>query len=305
MRYPHLLQAFAAELWALQPEKLMAIIDLLAFQAEGGKFCGDEIQARIAGATANAIARREGSVAVVPLRGLIAGRAPMVAQSSTGGGTNAEDFARAVTAAREDSGVKAVVLDVDSPGGTTAMVDEAAQAVFDARGSKPIIAQVSATAASAAYWIAAAADEIVVTPSGAVGSIGVYTVHEDVSAKLAAEGVKPTLVAAGRYKGEGAPFAELGDDARADLQRRVDTVYAQFVDRVAQGRGVTSASVRDGFGQGRMVLAAAAVREGMADRVATLDQTLARFGVSTSPPASAGRTRALAPARELRALALI
>ena len=302
MRYPHLMAAFAAEIWAIQPEKLLAIMDLLAFQAEGGKFAPAEIQARIAGATASAVARKEGAVSLIPLRGLISARAPMVTESSTGGGVNAETFTNQVKAAAADPAVKAIVLDIDSPGGSANLIEEAAQAVFDARSSKPIVAQVCSTAASGAYWIGSSASEMVVTPSGSVGSIGVYRGHEDRSDALAQEGVKHTLISAGRYKTEGNPFGPLADEGLAYHQSQVEKVYGRFVDDVARGRGVSVSTVRDGFGQGRMVLAHAAVAQGMADRVATLDETLSRFGVMPATPA-AGR-RALAPNREMRALAL-
>ncbi|MCC7371633.1 MAG: S49 family peptidase, partial [Chloroflexi bacterium] len=131
--------------------------------------------------------------------------------------------------------------------------------------------------ASAAYWIASSADEIVVTPSGEVGSIGVFTAHEDISAALEAEGVTVTLISAGKYKTEGNPFEPLSEEARGAIQARVDDYYSMFVRAVARGRGVKPADVRGGFGQGRVVGADEAVRLGMADRVGTMAQTVERL----------------------------
>ena len=299
MKYPHILAAFASEYWAMEPGKLLAIIDLLAMQADGVKFGAGEIEARIAPQTAAAVARREGAVAIVPLRGVISPRASMVENSSTGGGTTAEGFAQAIERMAGDDGVKAIIIDGDTPGGNVLGVDEASAAVAAARGTKPIIVQVNGNLASGGYWIGCSADEIVMTPSSQAGAIGVRTAYDDISAALAKDGVAREIIAAGKFKGEGL-LGPLTDEARAYMQGRIDDYYGMFVDRVAAGRGVATSAVRDGFGQGRMLGAAAAVREGMADRIGTMNDTLARFGVEPAPAAG----RKLAPNREKRALAL-
>ncbi|MDB5522780.1 MAG: peptidase [Rhizobium sp.] len=303
MKYAHILMAFASELWAMQPEKLAAITEFLTTQADGVKFSAEEIEAKIAPQTAKAVARKEGDVAIVPIRGIISNRVEMMGNISGGGGTSVEAFARNLRMAADDEGVKTVILDVDSPGGTVSGVDEAAGLIHSYRGRKPIIAQVNATAASAAYWLASAADEIVVTPSGQVGSIGVYTMHNDISASLEKLGIRKSLISAGPFKIEGNPFGPLSEEALAYVQAQVDAVYEMFIDRVAMGRGVASADVRGGFGQGRMVMAKQAVSGKMADRVGTLEDTLARFGVAQRQPEQAGR-RAFAGEREKRALTL-
>ena len=298
MKYPYLLAAFASEFWAMEETKLLAIVDLLAMQAEGTKFTAEEIEARISPQTAAAVARREGAVAVVPLRGVISPRASAVQNSSTGGGATAESFAASIEQMADDDSVKAIIVDADTPGGNVLNVDEASATVAAVRGRKPIIVQVTGNLASAGYWIGASADEIVVSPSSAVGAIGVRMAYDDLTEKLAKDGVAREIIAAGKYKGEGL-LGPLSDETRAYMQGRVDEYYGMFVDRVAAGRGVTSAAVRDGFGQGRMLGAQAAVREKMADRVATMKETLARFGAGGPAP-----SRALAPARSKRALAL-
>ena len=132
-------------------------------------------------------------------------------------------------------------------------------------------------AASAAYWIATAADELVVSPSAEVGSIGVFAAHEDMSAALEKEGVKVSLISEGKYKTEANPYEPLSEEARAAVQSRVSEYYDAFVKAVARNRGVKAADVRGGFGEGRTVGARQAVQLGMADRVATLDETIARL----------------------------
>ena len=301
MKYAHILLAVASEIWAIDEYKLDQIVAFLALQVEGEKLSADQLQARISRQAERDVARREGSVAILPLRGVIATR--MNLMSDISGGTSSEGFGKQFDAAVADSGVKAMVIDVDSPGGAVSGTDELSSKIFAARGTKPIIAHVNPTCASAAYWIATAADEMVLNPSAEVGSIGVMGVHDDISAALEKAGVKRTLMKAGEFKAEMAPFLPLSEEARKYQQERIDAYYDQFVRAVARNRNVSLQAVRENFGKGRMVMAAEAVSQGMADSVATLEETLARFGASTAPVAQ-DRRRTFASAREKRALAL-
>jgi signal peptide peptidase SppA len=156
-------------------------------------------------------------------------------------------------------------------------VEELAAEIYQARGQKPVVAVANSLAASASYWIAASADELVVTPSGEVGSIGVFAMHEDMSGLMEQMGVRVSLISAGKHKTETNPFEPLTDEARAALQEQVDGYYEMFVRAVARGRGVGVADVRGGFGEGRLVGAKEAVRLGMADRVETMEQTIGRL----------------------------
>lgn len=299
MKYAHILTAVTEERWALREDKLQAILDFLEAQASGVKFSAEEIEARVTNQRAREVARSEGAVAIIPVRGVIANRVSMLDDFS--GGTSAEGLSLSISAALRDEGVKAIVLDVDSPGGAVSGSDELSSLIFGARGSKPIVAQVDATAASAAYWIASAADEVVVTPTGMVGSIGVFGVHDDVSAALEKMGVKKTLVKAGKFKTDGNPYEPLDDDTKARMQARVDEAYDMFVRAVARNRNVSLSAVTDGFGQGDIVTAQKALAEGMVDRIGTMEETLQRFGAtSNKPPAR----RAFATQREKRALLL-
>jgi signal peptide peptidase SppA len=307
MKYAHILLAVASEPWAMLPEKLLAMLDLLRLQASGVKFSSQEIDARITKARDNEVAKSQGAVAILPLRGVIANRMNMMSDIS--GGTSAEKFALNFSAALADDQVKAIVIDVDSPGGTVSGTDELSQLIYESRGPKPIVAHVNATGASAAYWIASAADEVVVTPSGQVGSVGVFSAHDDVSKMMDELGVKTTLIAAkgSPYKVEGNPYEPLGDDARDYMQGRVDEAYGNFVKALARNRNVAQSHVNENFGKGRMVTAENAVEQGMADKVGTLHETLQRFGSSLYPPSPTKRqksARAFAHERERRALDL-
>lgn len=178
-----------------------------------------------------------------------------------------------------DATVKAIVMRFDSPGGGVYGVQELGDKINASKGQgKPIIAQVDSLAASAAYWLASQCDEIVITPSGQAGSIGVYTLHQDVSGAMDQAGVKPTFVSAGPYKVEGNQFQPLEGEALGAMQDTVNSYYNDFTSAVARGRGVTAQAVKDGYGQGRVLKAKESVKAGLADRVATMAQTLKRLG---------------------------
>lgn len=278
MKYPLAVHYVASNLWAMHPSKMTELISVLAYRAAGHEFTPEEIKARIGDGATYAPSRSQGgAVAVVPVRGVIAHR--MGAMEDSSGGTSAEGVARMLRSAMADSSVGSIVLDVDSPGGTVAGISELAGELFAMRGqgTKKIIAQVNSLAASAAYWLASQCDEIVCLPSGMAGSIGVFTVHQDLSKALEQEGVDVTLISAGKYKVEGNPFEPLTEEAQAFIQARVDEAYSQFVKDVARGRGVTPAAVRGGYGEGRALTAKDAKSAGLIDRIDTMDGTLSRL----------------------------
>ena len=281
-RYPHVMALVREQPWAILPAKLAAITDLLRFRAEGGRLTAEEIGARIGAAAERPNPARAGAVAVIPVYGTIVQRADMFTEMS--GGTSTERLAAMFAQAMSDPSVGSIVLRIDSPGGGVYGVAELADQIMKARGSKTVVAVADSLAASAAYWIASAADEIVVTPGGEVGSIGVLTAHEDISRFVDAEGVTVSLISAGKYKTEGNPFEPLSDEARAAMQSRVNDYYSLFVRAVAKGRGVSVDDVRGGFGEGRVVGAQQAVKLGMADRVDTFDVTVARLARGGARP---------------------
>lgn len=282
MKFENLMAAFEAEPWAIQREKLGVLADIIVARASGEKLIDTEMAAAISDARAREVATIDGAVAVVPVYGVLSNK--MDAMSAMSGGTSYAGIKKALHAALSSEDVKAVVLDIDSPGGSVPGTDELATEIRRIRGGdKPIIAQVNSLAASAAYWIAASTDEIVVTPSGRAGSIGVYTAHDDISAALEKRGIKRTYISAGKYKVEGNETEPLSDEALKHIQDSINHSYGRFVDAVAEGRGTTRGKVEDGYGQGRVFYAQALMDRGMVDRVATLDETLERYGADVQP----------------------
>jgi signal peptide peptidase SppA len=165
-------------------------------------------------------------------------------------------------------------MDVDSPGGSVFGVHELSQKIFEARGRKPIVAIANSEAYSAGYYVASAADELWVTPTGMVGSIGVLSMHVDWSKSNEQQGLGVTYIHAGKYKVEGNADAPLDKESRAEMQRHVDRYYRMFVESVARNRATTVERVESEFGQGRIVGAQDAMRRGMADRVGTLEEAV-------------------------------
>ncbi|MEX0302257.1 MAG: S49 family peptidase, partial [Leisingera sp.] len=275
------LQAAAGGVWLIEPEKAMAIIGFLSLRAQGGETEWAEAGNKPVYAM-RPVQGRKGTVHLLRLHGTIMPRGGMMARMS--GGASLEMFQKAFTQAANDANASAIVIDIDSPGGMVSQVPETAAMVRAARrAGRPIIAVSNSLAASAAYWIASAADEIVVTPSGRVGSIGVYTMHDNLAEALAKAGIERSVISAGPRKTEGLPFAPLGKEALAALRADINSTYSMFVQEVAKGRGVDAEVVRADpekaaahFGGGRSYRAQEAVRLGMADRVATLDETLQR-----------------------------
>lgn len=209
--------------------------------------------------------RPQGNIVVLPLFGLLTQRATWL--TAVFGGTPIEDassiFAELVAA----SGVAEIVLLFDSGGGTVEGVPEFADQIFAARKQKTVTAMVDSCCCSAAYWLASACSKVVCTPSGMVGSVGVFSLHLDISGALEQAGVTPTYISAGRFKVEGAEEFPLTQDAAKYMQSLVDDCYRMFVQAVAKYRSHTAAFVATKFGEGRIVTPTDAVAAGMIDGI--------------------------------------
>lgn len=284
--YEHVAAMLFGTPWAITESKLQAMAEVLGLRLQGVIFTPEEIQARVGDGRRSAASTPNG-VRVLELHGVISPKANMITNAS--GGTSAEEFAREMRAAAADPKIKAIVIDIDSPGGNMAGVPELADIVFAARTKKPIYAVANGEegAASAAYLIGAQVTpgNFYASQSAMVGSIGVITAHIDRSGAEEKAGLKTTIISAGKYKASVSPVEPLTEDGRETLQMLVNGGYALFVEGVARGRGVTAEEVAGGFGQGRVVLAGEAERLGMIDGIATLEEV-------TALAANPGRRRA-------------
>jgi capsid assembly protease len=198
-------------------------------------------------------------------------------------------------AALDDPAVRAVALDIDSPGGDVAGLFDLTDAIYAARGSKPIRAILDESAASAAYAIAAACDRVTVPRTGYAGSVGVIVLHVDLSQLLAAEGVTVTVLQYGARKAYGQPAIPLSDPARATLQADVDRVGELFVATIARYRRIAPQRVR--AQEAAVFRGRAGVDAGLADQVASPAEAFAQLARMVGKPASPLRSAPPRPAR--------
>src|SRR5690349_10913255 len=199
--------------WAVRHE----MADTLAGLVSRGEVPAVDFSAIDASAEAAAALRgrglqQHGDLAVIPLRGLITPRGSFLSLLFGGGG-GLEAFRGALREALANDDVEGILLDVDSPGGSTDLVTETAAEIRAAREKKPITAIANTDAGSAAYALASQATELVVTPSGEVGSIGVFMLHWDESGFNERIGINLTYIYEGRYKIEGNPDEPLSEEA--------------------------------------------------------------------------------------------
>lgn len=282
----------ASQLWAMRAEALDAMLAVVELRASGVRLTSEEIEGRLSAARHEGQATAPSTIALLPLYGIISQRVGMLTEFS--GGTSTDAFGAAYRRAMADSEIGAVVIDADGPGGSVFGVQETAALIRSTRGQKPVVAVVNSQAASATLWIAAQAEEMVITPSGEAGSVGVLAIHEDHSVEAEQAGVKLTIMTSSGapYKAEGNPYEPLSDDATQRLKSRLDAYESVFFKDMAKARGVSVSKVRADFGQGRMLLAGEAVGAGLADRIATLQETVDRLAAGMAKGRGRGGARA-------------
>jgi signal peptide peptidase SppA len=174
-------------------------------------------------------------VATIPIHGTIVRRASMISKQC--GAVDTLDIAQDFRKALNDSKVRAIVLDVSSPGGAVSGTAELASDISRARGGgKYIVAYTGDQMASAAYWISSAAHQVVAAPSAIVGSIGVLIPWIDQSEAYKQRGLRVDLITAGKFKGMGYPGTSLSDAQRKLLQDRINDTYAAFKSFVKEHR---------------------------------------------------------------------
>jgi signal peptide peptidase SppA len=287
MKYEHIVQAMCDSSWAIMPSKLQAMIEFIQLKVEGINLSPEKIadlttnqpplQARILDTSINPSNKSTTAdkVAILPMHGTIAHRMNMM--NSISGGVSTEAVGNQFNALANNPDISTIILDFDSPGGSTSGVEELGNQIFDARDKVHIVASANSLAASAAYWLGSQAHEFVITPSGEVGSIGVIAVHESIFKAKEKEGRDITIIKAGKFKADTSPLEPLSEEAHASIQERVDERYDAFVSAVSRGRDVSIHTVVDRFGEGRVVGAKSALSKGMVDKIETLDETIARF----------------------------
>lgn len=253
-----------AKYWAIEPDSLKSLCRLKEFQSLAFKS-----DARLN--NTRSVLIRDGT-AIIPIYGPITARSDLFTFFL--GGTPLSDLAKDFQAALDNDQVKAILFDVDSPGGVALGPMEMAQAIFKARGKKPIWSYVGRNCSSAAYWLASATEKIIANPSALLGSIGVVTTIP-VQEEPDSEGYKNIEVVssnAGRKRPD--PRTAEG---MAEIKRELDDLESQFIESVARFRSTTVDAVKNDFGQGGVLIGANAVSNGMADEIGSYEETLAKL----------------------------
>lgn len=199
-----------------------------------------------------------GRIAVVEIRGVI---------------TQSSGVIDELRRHREDSGVKAIVLRIDSPGGGVGPSQEIYQEVLKTRKEKKVLTSMGAVAASGGYYIACGSDLIVANPGTITGSIGVVMQFSNFEELMKKIGIKGVVVKSGAYKDTGSPFREMTPEERRLLQQVIDSVQEQFVSAVAAGRKMDRAKVAE-IADGRILTGEQAKKLGLVDEFGNLQDTI-------------------------------
>ena len=283
MQYPHLAQRLFDTPLMISRMKLDVILSAI-----GGKFGvqGPDVPAELMQEQRDRdqLKITPQGIAIVTIRGSLVRRAS--GMSAMSGMTSYEQIANEIAAAVGDKEVKGILLDIDSPGGEVAGFTELVDTIVEAGTIKPIWAVANDDAYSAAYAIASTAEQIYVTQTGGVGSVGVIAIHLDHSEADEKEGLAYRVFRAGKFKAELNSYEPLTDHASSALQEDLDRIYDIFVEMVATNRGMSVKGVR--ATEALTFSADKAVEVGFADQVGTLDDALSalaeRIQGSTEDP---------------------
>lgn len=267
--------------WAILPVQLREIQNIYITHLRGDKIDIKGVEARIGKPLKNEPKSFEifGNVAVLSLEGVIAQKMNLFTEIS--GGVSTELISKDLQEVMKNESIKAVILDIDSPGGTSSGTPELAKQVYEARKQKRIIAFTDNMMASAAYWIGAAADAVIISSDVVqVGSIGVVATHTDVSKSEEMQGIKTTEIVAGKYKRIASQYAPLSQEGRQTIQEHLDYIYSVFVEDVALFRDVSVAKVLNDMADGRVFIGRQAIEAGLVDGVSTLDALITDFNAA-------------------------
>lgn len=212
-----------------------------------------------------------GKIAVIRIEGPITGSSGL---GILGSATSATEIAKQIKRAGEDPAVNAIVLRINSPGGSAASSQEIYQEVLRAKEKgKVVVASMGDSATSGGYYVACAADKIVANPGSMTGSIGVIFSQLQYSELMERYGIEANVIKSGKYKDMGSPFRNMTDKERKILQNMVDDIYDQFVDAVVEGRGMNRSKVLE-LADGRIFTGKQAMEKGLVDHMGNYQDSI-------------------------------
>jgi protease-4 len=204
-----------------------------------------------------------GNIAVIPIEGVI------VSGDGFGrGSVNSADLVDFLKDAEEDNSIEAVILEINSPGGSAVGSDEVSTQIK--KMEKPVVALIREVGASGGYWIASATDHIVANRMSITGSIGVISSYLEFSGLMEKYGVGYERLVAGEYKDMGTPLRELKEDEKEILQAKLDRIHTFFIEEIAENREMDEADVRE-VATGEFYLGVEMKEMGLVDELGDLD----------------------------------
>lgn len=185
----------------------------------------------------------------------------------------ANEYAKLLRSIEENSRIRAVVLDIDSPGGSASGSNYLYLSVKSLAGKKPVIAFIRGIGASGAYMLSCPASRIITIPSSIIGSIGVISMRPMVYEALDKIGVAMHVTKSDRLKDMGSMFREATPEEEAKEKELIDDLYDQFLDIVAEGRHMDKAKVKD-LATGEIFTGRRSVEVGLADEIGDLEHAI-------------------------------
>ena len=211
-----------------------------------------------------------GKIVVIPLSGTITTGGSLLFPGSTITPGVVRDY---LTKAEKDTAVKAIVFHIESPGGEIAPCQEILWEIERVKEAKPIVVSMGGTAASGGYYISTQADKIVALPTTMTGSIGVISQVINIEGLLEKLGIQIETFKGGKYKDMYSGFREMTPEEEEIMQGMIDEYYEQFIDVVAEGRGLGKEEVRN-LATGQIYTGTAAKELGLVDELGGLDTAI-------------------------------
>ncbi len=210
----------------------------------------------------------EGKIALIRIEGFITASQPIFGVTAS-----SEEITKFLKKAKENEEIKAIVIRINSPGGSPAAAEEIYREIIELKKSKPVVVSMADNAASAAYYLATSASKIIALPSSEVGSIGAIAIFPQFGGLLKKLGVDVAVLKTGDFKDLSFPFRAKTDEEKKLVQTMLDDILEQFIERVAEGRNVDKEKVRE-LADGRLWTGRQAKELGLIDEFGGLNEAL-------------------------------
>lgn len=264
-------------LWCVDDGPFLQLFDQIARTDLATHVLAHAGDPRISEARQSQVTHNETTISLIEISGVMTKHGSSMSDSGS-----TIRIRQAVRQAANTPNIDAIMIRIDSPGGTVAGTADLAAEIARAAKLKPTHAYVEDMAASAAYWIASQALHITANqPTTLVGSIGTYVGLYDRSAQAEKEGIRPVVIKSGQFKAAGFAGTEITDEQIAQWQTIVDDTQTQFTAAVARGRSMSTKQVEQ-LADGRVHLADAAMKLGLIDSISTFDEAIAALAAEVS-----------------------